>query len=142
MKLLLERKWPKSTYTIGRLYVDGELFCNTLEDRVADINKNGVFDGDEKKIYSETAIPYGTYKVVYEWSPRFGRNLPRLLNVPSFSGILIHSGNTAKDSSGCILVGLNKQVGRLERSRYISDELNKRVDAAQRRGEPITIDII
>ena len=114
MKLLLERKWPKSTYTIGRLYVDGELFCNTLEDRVADINKNGVFDGDEKKIYSETAIPYGTYKVVYEWSPRFGRNLPRLLNVPSFSGILIHSGNTAKDSSGCILVGLNKQVGRLE----------------------------
>jgi hypothetical protein len=142
MKLLLERKWPKSTYTIGRLYVDGELFCNTLEDRVADINKNGVFDGDEKKIYSETAIPYGTYKVVYEWSPRFGRNLPRLLNVPSFSGILIHSGNTAKDSSGCILVGLNKQVGRLERSRYFSDELNKRVDAAQRRGEPITIDII
>ena len=142
MKLLLERKWPKSTYTIGRLYVDGELFCNTLEDRVADINKNGVFDGDEKKIYSETAIPYGTYKVVYEWSPRFGRNLPRLLNVPSFSGILIHSGNTAKDSSGCILVGLNKQVGRLERSRCFSDELNKRVDAAQRRGEPITIDII
>lgn len=142
MKLLLERKWPKSTYTIGRLYVDGELFCNTLEDRVADINKNGVFDGDEKKIYSETAIPYGTYKVVYEWSPRFGRNLPRLLNVPSFSGILIHSGNTAKDSSGCILVGLNKQIGRLERSRYFSDELNKRVDAAQRRGEPITIDII
>lgn len=142
MKLLLERKWPKSTYTIGRLYVDGELFCNTLEDRVADINKNGVFDGDEKKIYSETAIPYGTYKVVYEWSPRFGRNLPRLLNVPSFSGILIHSGNTAKDSSGCILVGLNKQVGRLEQSRYYSDLLNRKIKNAQKRGEGITIEIV
>lgn len=142
MELRLERKWPKKTYTIGRLYINGKLFCNTLEDRVADINRNGVFDGSERKVYGETAIPYGTYKVFYGWSPRFGRNLPRLLNVTAFDGILIHPGNDAKDSAGCILVGLNTEPGRLTQSRHYSDELNKLVDAAQRSGEPITIEIV
>lgn len=142
MKLRLERRWPKATYTVGRLYVDGELFCNTLEDKVADVNKNGRFDGTERKVYGETAIPYGTYKLFYGWSPRFGRNLPRLLNVTAFEGILIHPGNTAKDSAGCILVGLNKEVGKLTQSRYYSDELNKLIDTAQRAGEPITIEIV
>ena len=142
MKLRLERRWPKATYTVGRLYVDGELFCNTLEDKVADVNKNGRFDGTERKVYGETAIPYGTYKVFYGWSPRFGRTLPRLLNVTAFEGILIHPGNTAKDSAGCILVGLNTKPGELTQSRYYSDELNKLIDAAQRRGEPITIEIV
>ena len=142
MELRLERLWPKKEYTVGRLYVDGELFCNTLEDKVADVNRNGCFDGHEKKVPGKTAIPYGTYKVFYGWSPRFGRNLPRLLNVTAFDGILIHPGNTAEDSAGCILVGLNTAVGRLTQSRYYSDELNKLVDAAQRRGEPVTIEII
>ena len=142
MKLRLERLWPKPTYTVGRLYVDGQLFCNTLEDKVADLNRNGMFDGTEKKVPGETAIPYGTYRVFYGWSPRFGRNLPRLLNVTAFEGILIHSGNTAEDSAGCILVGKNTEVGRLTQSRYYSDELNKLIDAAQRRGENITIEIV
>ena len=142
MQLRLERLWPKPTYTVGRLYVDGQLFCNTLEDKVADLNRNGVFDGTEKKVPGETAIPYGTYRVFYGWSPRFGRNLPRLLNVTAFEGILIHSGNTAEDSAGCILVGKNTEVGRLTQSRYYSDELNKLIDAAQRRGENITIEIV
>ena len=142
MKLRLERRWPKTAYTVGRLYVDGELFCNTLEDKVVDVNRNGRFDGTERKVYGETAIPYGTYKVFYGWSPRFGRNLPRLLNVTAFEGILIHPGNTAKDSAGCILVGLNTEPGKLTRSRYYSDKLNKLIDAAQRRGEPITIEIV
>lgn len=142
MKLRLERLWPKKDYTVGRLYVDDRLFCNTLEDRIVDKNKNGVFDGDEKKVYGESAIPYGTYKIIYNWSPKFGRNLPRLLNVPHFEGILIHSGNTAADSAGCILVGKNTEVGRLTNSRYISDELNKLIDKAQQKGEPITIEIV
>ncbi|WP_278678154.1 DUF5675 family protein [Phocaeicola coprocola] len=142
MKLRLERLWPKKDYTVGRLYVDDRLFCNTLEDRIVDKNKNGVFDGDEKKVYGESAIPYGTYKIIYNWSPKFGRNLPRLLNVPHFEGILIHPGNTAADSAGCILVGKNTEVGRLTNSRYISDELNKLIDEAQRKGEPITIEIV
>lgn len=142
MKLRLERLWPKKDYTVGRLYVDDRLFCNTLEDRIVDKNKNGVFDGDEKKVYGESAIPYGTYKIIYNWSPKFGRNLPRLLNVPHFEGILIHPGNTAADSAGCILVGKNTEVGRLTNSRYISDELNKLINEAQRKGEPITIEIV
>lgn len=142
MELRLERLWPKAEYTVGRLYIDGEMFCNTLEDKVADVNRNGEFDGTERKIPGKTAIPYGTYKIFYGWSPRFGRNLPRLLNVTAFDGILIHPGNTAEDSAGCILVGRNTEVGRLTQSRLCSDELNKRIDIAQRRGEPITIEIV
>lgn len=142
MELRLERLWPKAEYTVGRLYIDGELFCDTLEDKVADVNRNGELDGPERKVPGKTAIPYGTYKISYGWSPKFGRNLPRLLNVTAFDGILIHPGNTAKDTAGCILVGLNTEVSRLTQSRLYSDELNKRIDIAQRRGEPITIEIV
>ena len=142
MELRLERRWPKDTYTVGRLYVNNEFFCNTLEDRIADTNRNGKFDGAEKKVPGQTAIPYGTYKVFYGWSPKFGRNLPRLLNVTAFEGILIHPGNTAEDSAGCILVGKNTSPGKLTQSKLTSDELNKLIDTAQRRGEPITIEIV
>ena len=142
MKLTLYRKWPKATYCIGLLYINGERFCETLEDRIVDINKNGIFDGNEKKVYGESAIPYGTYKVIYNYSPKFKRNLPRLLNVPHFEGILIHSGNTAKDSAGCILVGKNTEVGKLTNSRATSDKLNALIEAAQKKGEEITIEIV
>lgn len=135
MKLRVERLWKKPAYTVGRLFVDGKFFCNTLEDTVRDLS-------NEKKVYGKTAIPYGEYKVVYNWSPKFGRNLPRLLNVPAFEGILIHPGNTADDSAGCILVGRNTEVGRLTESRYTSDKLNVLIEGAQRRGESITIEIV
>ena len=135
MKLRVERLWKKKDYTVGRLYVDGEFFCNTLEDVVRDLPK-------EKKVYGKTAIPAGTYKVVYNWSPKFSRNLPRLLDVPYFDGILIHPGNTAVDSAGCILVGKNTSVGRLSESRYTSDRLNVIIEDAQRNGEEITIEIV
>lgn len=142
MKLRVERLWPRAEYTVGRLYVNGKMYCNTLEDRVADVNKNGVFDGNERKVPGKTAIPYGEYNVVFNWSPHFGRNLPRLLNVPAFEGILIHPGNTADDSAGCILVGKNTSPGRLTESRYISDNLNILIEDAQRKGEKITIEIV
>lgn len=135
MKLRVERLWKKPAYTVGRLFVDEQFFCNTLEDTVRDLS-------NEKKVYGKTAIPYGEYKVVYNWSPKFGRNLPRLLNVPVFEGILIHPGNTADDSAGCILVGRNTEVGRLTESRYTSDKLNVLIEDAQRRGESITIEIV
>lgn len=135
MKLRVERLWKKPAYTVGGLFVDGKFFCNTLEDTVRDLS-------NEKKVYGKTAIPYGEYKVVYNWSPKFGRNLPRLLNVPAFEGILIHPGNTADDSAGCILVGRNTEVGRLTESRYTSDKLNVLIEDAQRRGESITIEIV
>lgn len=135
MKLRVERLWRKPSYTVGRLYVDGKLYCNTLEDVVRDIP-------NEKKVPGETAIPAGTYKVIYNWSPKFGRNLPRLLDVPYFDGILIHPGNTARDSAGCILVGKNTEVGRLTESRYTSDCLNVLIEDAQRHGKEITIEIV
>ncbi|WP_459625799.1 DUF5675 family protein, partial [Enterobacter hormaechei] len=73
---------------------------------------------------------------------RFGRNLPRLLTVPHFEGILIHPGNDATDSSGCILVGRNTEVGKLTQSRGTSDKLNKLIEDAQRKREKITIEIV
>lgn len=142
MELRVERLWPKENYTVGRLYVNNEFFSNTLEDKIIDKDKSGVFDNGEKKVYGESAIPYGKYKVICNWSPKFGRNLPRLLDVPHFEGILIHSGNTAKDSAGCILVGKNTSKGILSESRYTSDKLNEIIDAAQKRGEEITIEIV
>lgn len=135
MKLKIERLWPKAEYTVGRLYINGKFFCNTLEDKVRNLP-------EEKKVAGKTAIPAGTYRIIYNWSPKFGRNLPRLLDVPYFDGILIHPGNTAEDSAGCILVGKNTEVGKLTESRYTSDSLNALIEDAQRYGENITIEII
>lgn len=113
MKLLLKRIALRESYTIGRLYVDGKYFCDVIEDKVRDTNKNGVFDGAEKKVYGETAIPYGTYPVTVSYSPKFKRELPLLEGVPYFEGIRIHRGNSAKDSAGCLIVGENKVVGKV-----------------------------
>ena len=101
MKLLLKRIALRPTYTIGRLFIDGERFCDTCEDKVRDTNKDGdLLDEGEGKVYAETAIPYGTYDVTLNvQSPKFRTKkayefckgfLPRLLNVPHFEGILIH----------------------------------------------------
>jgi hypothetical protein len=116
MKLSVKRIACKPTYTIGRLYVDGEYFCDTLEDRVRNLRK-------EAKVAGETAIPDGRYKVTITMSPRFGRLLPLLHDVPQFTGVRIHSGNTAKDTQGCILVGFNKVKGKVVDSRKTETEL-------------------
>lgn len=142
MELLLERKWCKEEYTIGRLFVNGVFFCNTLEDTVRDINKNGTFDCGEFKIKGHTAIPYGEYEIIVNYSPRFKRELPRLLNVPHFDGILIHRGNTHRDSSGCVLVGENKKRGMVINSTKYELELTKILKEAQNRKEKIKIKII
>ena len=108
MEVRIDRAWKKDGYTISRLYVNGELFgCNTLED--ADRGLSQSMDLDEikkKKVYGQTAIPCGSYECVYTYSNRFKKMLPLLLNVKGFEGIRIHSGNSAKDTLGCILVGL------------------------------------
>ena len=116
MKLKLKRIAKKPDYTIGKLYIDDEYFCDTLEDTVRNLK-------EEPKVPGKTAIPEGEYKAVLTVSPRFGRLLPRLLDVPFFEGILIHKGNTAKDTSGCILVGENKQKGMVLNSAYYEQKL-------------------
>lgn len=142
MELLLKRRFLGETYTIGSLFVNGKYFCDTLEDKTRDLNKNGVFDGNEKKVMHQTSIPYGVYQVVVKLSPRFKRNLPRLLNVPEFDGILIHRGNTDADTSGCIIVGENKVKGKVINSTGYEVKLTEMLTAAQNRKEQITIKIV
>lgn len=122
MKLTLKRIALRPTYTIGKLYIDDVYFCDTIEDTVRDLNKNGKFDNGEKKIHSKTAIPYGTYEIKWTYSPRFKKYTPQLMNVPSFEGIRIHAGNTSADTEGCLVLGKNKQVGKVLNSR---DTINK-----------------
>lgn len=134
MLLEVKRLYKKDTYTIGVLMVDGEKFSDTLEDKVRDLNS-------EKKVYGETAIPAGKYKVVMAMSSKFKRVMPYLENVPQFTGIMIHPGNTPKDTLGCILVGENKKKGQLINSRKYSDELNKKINEAIERKEQVWIEI-
>lgn len=111
MKLTLKRIALRPTYTIGKLYIDDAYFCDTLEDTVRDTNKSGKFDNGEKKIKGKTAIPYGTYEIKWTYSPRFKKYTPQLMNVPSFEGVRIHSGNSSDHTEGCLLLGENKKVG-------------------------------
>lgn len=96
MELKLNRIFLGSSATIGELWVNDTHLCDTLEDRVRP---------EGEKIYGKTAIPEGTYEMVLSYSPRFKKILPEILNVPNFTGIRIHCGNSSADSSGCILVG-------------------------------------
>lgn len=122
MELLLKRIAKRNTYTIGKLYIDGVPFCDTLEDTSRGLCQNMSLDEIKRlKIVGKTAIPTGTYPVTLAiQSPRFSKKkqyafckgyLPRLLNVKGYEGVLIHIGNTDKDTEGCILVGENKKVG-------------------------------
>ena len=140
MNIVLKRIALRDTYTIGKLYIDNKYICDTVEDKVRDINKNGKFDGDEKKVYGETAIPYGAYEVKWTYSNRFKKYMPELLNVPNFSGIRIHSGNTAADSLGCIIVGENKVVGKVINSRATVNKLYPIIEKGCKEGK-VTITI-
>lgn len=117
MEILIKRIAKKNTYTIGKMYLNGVYFADTLEDKDRGLTQSMSLEEIKKiKIPGETAIPTGTYKVIVNMSPKFKRLLPRLLNVPGFDGILIHKGNSDKDSSGCVLLGENKVVGRVVNS--------------------------
>lgn len=124
MQLLLVRTFRGQSYTIGKLYVDGKYVCDTIED--ADRGLSDSMTEEEvkrKKKYGITAIPIGCYKVVMNvvspkfkdrsWAKPYGGKIPRLKDVKGFEGVLIHVGNTAKDSLGCILVGENKVKGQV-----------------------------
>ena len=153
MKLLVERKWKKNTYTIGRLYIDGKLFCNTLEDKDRGLKQTDSLSYiRKKKVYAETAIPTGIYRVrmdikspkysTYTWYNNLCKGyMPRIMNVPGFDGILIHTGSTALDSAGCLLVGKNTKVGMLTESKNIFADLYKQMKAAYDKGDEITIEI-
>ena len=132
MIVTLRRIAFKPTYTIGKLYIDGNYFCDTVEDVDRGLNDSMTEEEIKKnKVYGETAIPYGMYKVTITYSPKFKKNLPLLEGVKGFSGIRIHSGNTAKDSLGCIIVGKNKKVGMVLDSRVTMEKLMKVFDTKE-----------
>ena len=153
MELKITRNYKKSAYTIGNLYVNGEWFCNTCEDKDRGLSSTMPLEEiKKKKIYGETAIPYGRYIVRmdivspkyngYEWYRKnFGGRMPRLDSVKGFLGILMHPGTTALDSAGCILVGLNKQKGKVLESRATFLKLWNIMEAARKRKETIYLTI-
>lgn len=133
MKLKLTRAQFEPTCTIGRLAVDGVPECYTLEDYVRPTGA--------PKVFGQTAIPAGTYRVIVDRSEHFGRDLPHVLNVPGFEGIRIHPGNTDKDTEGCILVGMDRLADSIGRSRLAFDALFPKIQQALARGELVSIEV-
>lgn len=154
MELVVDRKWKKQSYTISNLTIDGKWFCNVLEDADRGLDDSmSLSKIKELKKPSITAIPKGTYEITLDIiSPRFctktfykqvcDGKLPRLLNVKGFEGILIHAGNTDKDTDGCLLVGQNKVKGQVINSQTTFKELYKLLKDKHNKGEKITIKIL
>ena len=134
MELKLNRIFLGSSATIGELLVNDKHLCDTLEDRVRP---------EGEKFYGKTAIPEGTYEVKLTHSPRFKKILPEILNVPNFSGIRIHTGNSSKDTEGCILVGTwdGEKEDWVGNSRIAFDELMALLEEATNNKEKVTITV-
>ena len=147
MELLLTRIAKKKTYTIGRLCILEEVideystgtaekyFCDTLEPTWRDY-EHGAY-----KVRGRSAIPEGRYAVVISWSPKMKQWLPILLGVPKFEGIRIHAGNTSEDTEGCILVGKNREVGKVLDSRIWVQRLKQKIVEAKDKGEAVWMTI-
>lgn len=134
MELTLNRIFLGSSATIGELLINDKHLCDTLEDRVRP---------EGEKVYGKTAIPEGTYEVKLTHSPRFKKILPEILNVPNFSGIRIHTGNSSKDTEGCILVGTwdGGKEDWIGNSRIAFDELMTLLEEATNNKEKVTITV-
>lgn len=124
MRITIERKYKKETYTIGKMYIDGVYFCDVVEDKDRGLDDSmPEFEITAIKVYGKTAIPTGVYDLEWTFSNKFKRFLPEIKNVKGFSGIRIHSGNTAEDSLGCPIAGENKIKGGVVNSRVTCERL-------------------
>lgn len=152
MKLILKRIFKGPQYTVGKLSIDGIFECDVLEDTDRGLNSSmSLSDIKTKKVYGETAIPTGTYKVNMNtvspkfksraWAIPYGGILPRLENVPGYEGVLIHVGNKVEDTLGCLLVGENKVKGQVINSSLTFSRLMNKLTQAHRKNEEITITI-
>ena len=150
MELKLIRKYKKENYTIGKLYVNGTYFSDTIEDKDRGLRQTDAYASiKRRKVYGETAIPTGKYQVMLGiYSPKFSKKKayefcdgmpPMIVNVPGFEGIRIHAGNTAKDSLGCILVGKNREEGKVLDSMVTLKALYAKLKTAE---GPIFITIV
>lgn len=138
MKLLLKRIAKKEKYTIGKLYIDGEYFCDTIEDKDRGLTQSmSVSEIKKIKVKSQTAIPTGTYNVALNvvspkfkgktWAKPYGGKVPRLLDVPGYEGVLIHPGTDENSTAGCLIVGQNKVVGKVINSQSTFHSLMSRL---------------
>lgn len=138
MDIQLKRIAKKETYTIGKLYIDGVYFCDTIEDKDRGLNQTmSINDIKKNKVYGETAIPTGTYIIdmnvvspkfkTRKWAIPYDGKIPRLQNVKGFDGVLIHPGSSSKDTYGCLLVGKNTLIGKLTESQITFHNLMKKL---------------
>lgn len=132
MELKLLRDVCGADCTLGKLFVDGDFDCYTVEDGVRP---------DGQKIHGKTAIPEGRYRVVVSRSPRFGRDLPLLENVPNFEGVRIHPGNTADDTEGCIIPGRLRTARGVAQSRLAFEKLFASLKAELARGADVWLSV-
>lgn len=138
MILELVRRWLTEESTIGQLSINGVFQCYTLEDKVREVVGQPVASW---KVFAKTAIPVGTYNITINFSDRFRKWLPELVNVPGFDGIRIHSGNDDVDTEGCILVGQTKGDNYIFNSKLAFNQLFIKIQEARNSGEDITITI-
>ena len=142
LQITVTRHSPRPGYTIGRMDINGTKFSDTLEDTDRGLTQDMQLDEIKRiKVYGKTAIPKGTYKVSVQYWQKHKIYVPFIHDVPGFTSILIHSGNTPEDTLGCILVGENTIKGRLTNSRPYMTRLTKICQDAIRRGEPVRITI-
>lgn len=140
MRLTLKRIANRKDYCIGKLYINGKYFCDTLEDVDRGLDDSMTEEEIKQlKVKGQTAIPCGIYTVLLTYSPKYKKVMPLINNVKGYSGIRIHTGNSSKDTEGCLLVGKNTVVGRLTDSRNTFNALFKRL--LQKGSNKITIEI-
>ena len=141
MTIRIDRKWKKAEYTISKVYINGRYFgCNALEDTDRGLLQTmQITELQRRKIKGKTAIPRGYYDVRITYSPKYKRMMPLVVDVPGYSGIRIHSGNSAKDTEGCILFGKNDMVGWISDSKYWTDKICRLIETALNKGEKVTL---
>ena len=143
LKVLLDRRWAKPDYSIGRWYVNGELWCNTLEPTDRGLVSSMSTEEIKKiKVKGKTAIPKGKYQITMSYSPKFKRYLPLINDIKCFSRVLVHVGNYPKDTEACVLLGKNNKVGMVSNSTYWVNKFVEKVNETINHGEIVTLEII
>lgn len=151
MKILIDRNYKYPKYTVGEVYVNGNFYCYSMEDTDRGLRVDMPMRYlKERKVYGATAIPCGSYEVIIDWSPKFKMYLPhvmyrngegKLVEVPGFSGIRLHAGNTAEDTLGCIMFGDWRGSASLVKSKPYTNNLIDMIRNARSGKEKVILEI-